>query len=193
MIVNRLKSFVGKSKFITSVLSILRPNFNHNISFYLKNSNFNFTNNNTLNKLKEREEGILKEDIENVLETFKQKQNTLFNQKIKSYKELKKLHNEKQDYLEKLRLNFEDLRQLFIKKNEEIEMVRSRMEKSVQQVKNEAATKFSKDLLVVIDELLKMENTNEINKKEILVSKDKDTIYRNMLEGISFNTYFIHI
>ena len=84
-------------------------------------------------------------------------------------------------YLEKLRENFDELRQLFLKKNEEIELVRVRMEKSITQVKNESLTKFSKDLLDVVDEFIKLDTL--IKKSEISTSPNKDENFHNLLEG----------
>jgi len=181
MIVNRLKHFFTRSNIISpSLFSKLKPSYYFN---HLKISKSNFTTYNS-KTIKEKEDAILKdEDLIEHFNTFQKKEDELNNNKVKSYKDLKLLYNEKQDYLEKLRIQFEDLRHLFLKKNEEIELIRSRMEKSSAQARNESLVKFSKDLLHVIDEFQRLENVNKLYNQEILTSDDKDQVFSKLLEG----------
>lgn len=170
--------------------SFLRRGVNHHFNskfavtkslIFNNNHNFSTISQHKLKELKEKEQKILNEDIFQKLNEFEDRDKEINSKKVKSYKSLNALYSDKQDYLEKLRLNFEDLRQLFIKANEDIEDVRSKAQHSMNEARDEAMTKFAKDLLEVIDQFQILEK--QANSDKILESDNKEEVFNNLIEG----------
>lgn len=100
---------------------------------------------------------------------------------LKEHLELKKRYEEQLKKTDQFKLKFEQMRKIYLELVQEMEHVKKRHIKEVNNVKEYAISKFAKDLLEVHDNFERaMSIVNNINENEI----DKAQMMSSFIEGI---------
>ena len=103
------------------------------------------------------------------------------------YINLLDLYNDQESKLEFTKQKFLELKEAFIAKNTELENIKVRTAKEIQNNKDYAITKFAKDLLDICDNFTRaLDSVKEIEYEE-LSDEDKIKTFNDFAEGLSMN------
>ena len=190
------KRLVKNSK-TSPLLNIFKKNIVSNSiknSFKIKNSSFkplrnpylskNFFSSSKEEEKKEKEEKSDKEEEKEAKEAKESKEdasNVALNEK---YKELKILYNEQEVKLGETKKKFHEIKNLYLKNNEEIDAIKFRSEREIKNSKEYSITKFAKDLLDVHDNFGRALGVISDKDFKTLSEEEKIETFDGFVEGI---------
>merc|ERR1711957_291919 len=100
------------------------------------------------------------------------------------YKELKTLYNEQELKLEQTKKKFHEIKNLYIKNNEEIDAIKFRSDREIKNSKEYSITKFARDLLDVHDNFGRALGVIADKDFKVLPEEEKIETFDSFVEGI---------